>query len=82
MILYLSPGYSQSKSIPSKPKVLTNLMTLSIKILLLSGSEAIQDHCSEPEFHPPMDKNVFRFGFFSFNALFEVSHSLLEGIVI
>ena len=66
---HLSPGYSQSKSMPSQPKVSTNLMTLSTNVCLLAGSEAISDHCSEPEFQPPMERKVFRAGFFCLSAL-------------
>ena len=47
---------------------ISDLMTLSTKILLFSGSEAIHDHCSEPLFQPPMLSMVTRLGFFCFRA--------------
>ena len=54
------PGYSQSRSIPSKPKERRRSMVESTKRVLLTGSAAMVEYLPEPAFQPPTDRMALK----------------------
>lgn len=63
------PGYSQSKSRPSKPYCWMKDNVEEIKVALFAGSAAIAEYLVEPSFHPPTTANTFSLGFTCFKAI-------------